>query len=64
MVRQNIHGILDGPGCLRGYRTVWQTLRLQGLRVPRTVVQTMLKELDPVESRQRRAHRLKRREWL
>lgn len=62
-VRENIRVILDGPGCLGGYRAVWHTLCIQGIQVPRTVVQTMLKELDPEGSRQRRAHRLKRREY-
>jgi len=29
-----------------GYRTVWHTLELEGVRVPRLVVQEIIRELD------------------
>ncbi|KAJ7369317.1 Tetratricopeptide repeat protein 21B, partial [Desmophyllum pertusum] len=37
-VRQRVAEELDGPGCMGGYRSVWHTLRLEGLQVPREVV--------------------------
>ena len=46
--RTRIAKIINGPGSIRGYRTIWHTLELEGLRVPRIVVQEILRELDPV----------------
>ena len=46
-VRDKIKSLLDGPGCMGGYRHVWHTLRLQGIQVPHSVVQNLLKEIDP-----------------
>ena len=40
---------------------MWHTLRMEGYMVPRVVVQTLLKEMDPEGCKQRRAKRLKRR---
>ena len=33
-VRKRIKEIIDGPGSMGGYRTVWHTLELEGFRVP------------------------------
>lgn len=63
MVRQRISEIINGPGSSGGYRTVWHTLEMEGLRVPRIIVQDMLKELDPEGTLLRKAHRLKRRSY-
>ena len=53
---------LNGSGCLFGYRAMWHTLRIKhGIFVPRNLVQTQLKELDPLGCQDRRRHRLKRR---
>ena len=62
-VREAIENIIDGHGSLQGYRSVWHTLQLKGLRVPRVVVQEILREIDPEATELRRAHRLKRREY-
>ena len=62
--RARISDIINGPGSSGGYRTVWHTLELEGLRVPRIVVQEMLRELDPEGCKLRRARRLKRREYV
>ena len=62
-VRKRIKEIIDGPGSLGGYRTVWHTLELEGLRVPRIVVQEIVKELDPEGSELRKSHCLKRRQY-
>lgn len=37
---------------------VCHTLQLHGLRVPRIVVQGILREIDPEGTQQRKAHRL------
>ena len=59
--RASIQSIIDGPGCLQGYRSVWHTLQLWGTRIPRIVVQKLLRELDPEGTELRKAHRLTRR---
>lgn len=62
-VREAIISIVNGHGSLHGYRLVWHALRLIGIQVPRAVVQELLREIDPEGTEQRRAHRLKRREY-
>ena len=44
-------------------RTAWHTLELGGFRVPRIVVQEIIRELDPEGTGLRKSHRLKRREY-
>ena len=61
--RASIQSIIDGPGCLQGYRSVWHTLQLRGTRIPRIVVQELLRELDPEGTELRKAHRLTRRKY-
>ena len=63
VVRQRITEILNGPGSCSRYRTVWHTLKMEGVQVPRIVVQETLKELDPEGTQRRKAHRLKRRKY-
>lgn len=61
-VRKIIREELDGPSCMSGYRAMWHTLRLKyGLCIPRSTVQSLLKEVDPFGTEERRKHRLKRR---
>jgi hypothetical protein len=62
-VKEAIENIIDGHGSLQGYRSVWHTLQLKGLRVLRVVVQEILREIDPKATGLRQAHRLKRREY-
>ena len=62
-VRQEIAEVLNGPGCMGGYRSVWHTLRIKGIQVPRNVVQTIVKELDPEGCSLRKCKRLKRRKF-
>ncbi|KAK2566452.1 hypothetical protein P5673_009971 [Acropora cervicornis] len=62
-VRESIQSIINGPGCLQGYRSAWHTLQLRGKRVPCIVVQELLREIDPDGSELRRAHRLKERKY-
>ncbi|XP_028416576.1 uncharacterized protein LOC114540653 [Dendronephthya gigantea] len=63
LVRQRIEEELNGPGCMGGYRSVWHTLKLQGLQVPRDVVEQLVRELDPDGCSERKAKRLKRRRF-
>lgn len=63
-VRKIIREELDGPSCMSGYRAMWHTLRLKyGLCIPRSTVQSLLKEVDPFGTEERRKHRLKRRTY-
>ena len=41
-VRQRIIEIIHGPGSCGGYRTVWHTLKMEGLNVPRIIVQDII----------------------
>ena len=59
--RNRIIEMINGPGSSGGYRSVWHSLEMEGLRMPRVVVQDLLKELDPDGVKARKAHRLKRR---
>jgi hypothetical protein len=56
---------LNGPGCLRSYRSMWRCLRLKyDIQAPRSMVQRILRALDPEGSDDRRSHRLKRRRYI
>ena len=59
--RNRIIEMINGPGSSGGYRSVWHSLEMEGLRIPRVVVQDLLKELDADGVKARKAHRLKRR---
>jgi len=56
-VRDKIRSLLDGPDCMGGYRHVWHTLKMQGVGVPRSTVEALLRELDPEGTEERRAQR-------
>ena len=62
-LRTRLEEIIKGPGSCAGYRTVWHTLQIEGFQVPRNVIATLLKELDPEGTDFRKARRLKRREY-
>ncbi len=52
-------------GCLAGYRKMWHILRLKHhMHVPRKLVATILKDLDPEASDMRRKKKLKRRQYV
>ena len=61
-VRASIQTIINGHGSLQGYRSVWHTLQLRGIRIPRIVVQELLREMDPEGTELRKGHRLRR--WI
>ena len=54
---------MDGPGCCQGYCSIWHTLQRRGVRVPRSAVEEIVRELDPEGAKERKAHRLRRREY-
>ena len=55
--------LLDGPGGSQGYRSIWHTLEQRGERVPRREVENIVRELDTEGVAERKAHRLRRREY-
>lgn len=61
IVRNAVRTLLDGPDSLRGYRSIWHSLQLNGIRVPRIVIEQIVRELDPEGVQQRAARRLRRR---
>ena len=64
LVRRRMRQLLDWPSCMSGYRAMWHTLRLEGMFVPRNVVERLLRELDPDGCKLRKAHRLTRRNYV
>ena len=47
-----------------GYCSIWHTLQLEGVQVPRDVVERVVRELDPEGCEQRKAKQLKRRKFV
>lgn len=43
VVRERIRQELDGPGCMGGYRTMWHTLRLENIHIPRRDVAQLMR---------------------
>ena len=62
-LRTRLEEIINGPGSCGGYRTVWHTLQIEGWEVPRNIVASLLKEMDPEGVEFRKARRLKRRQY-
>ena len=64
-VRELITREMQDAGKLGGYRYMWHALRLRHhISVPRRVVATIMKEIDPEGVRERRARRLTRRNFI
>ena len=64
-LREVVQREISGPGILRGYRAVWHSLRLDHhIHVPRSKVATLVRELNPEASLQRRRRRLARRRYM
>ena len=65
VIRQVIEQEIEGPFSLKGYRTMWNTLRTRyGIRTQRDTVMKSLREIDPQASRARQARRLHRRRYI
>ena len=64
-LRDIIRKEISGSGQALGYRAVWHSLRLvHRIHVPRHLVATILREVDPVGVQQRRRRRLSRRKYF
>jgi hypothetical protein len=64
-VRELITREMQDAGKLGGYRYMWHALRLRHhISVPRRVVATIMKEIDPEGVRERRARGLTRRNFI
>ena len=62
-VQRPMAELINGPWSSVGYRTIWHILEMEGLRIPRVIVQDLLREMDPDGTALRRKHRLKRRTY-
>ena len=61
-IYQAIQQELDGSGCMRSYRAVWHTLRLDyEIQAPRRKVEGILQQVDDKGTALPKAHALKRR---
>ena len=60
-VQRRMTELINGPCSSLGYHSIWHILEMEGLRVPRIIVQDLLKEIDPEGTELRRKHCLKRR---
>ena len=62
-IQRRMIELINGPGSAMGYRAILHTLELEGIRVPRTIVQDLVKEMDPEGTERRKCHRLKTRAY-
>ena len=60
-VLTRIRELVSGPDNPMGYRAVWNCLQMEGLNIPRAIVQHLLETMDPEETGLQKKHRLKRR---
>ncbi|KAJ7377972.1 hypothetical protein OS493_025288 [Desmophyllum pertusum] len=57
--------ICTGPDSLNGYRTMWHVLRLRHrINVPRRLVESLLREVDPRGVEHRKSRCLQRRTYV
>jgi len=64
VVREQIMNELSGPGCQGGCRSMWHTLRLKNIQVPRRVEAELMREMDLEGCEQRKSKSLKRRSYF
>ena len=62
-VQRRMAELINGPWSSVGYRTIWHILEMEGLRIPRVIVQDILRDMDPDGTALRKKHRLKRRTY-
>lgn len=64
-LRHIISHEMSEAGELRGYRSIWHSLRLEhGINVPRALVAEIMRDIDPVGVQLRRRRKLKRRRYV
>ncbi|XP_078495651.1 uncharacterized protein LOC144751196 [Ciona intestinalis] len=54
---------LNSSSCMLGYRSMWQSLRLEGYTMPRNRIEKLMKELDPEGCAIRQRRCLRRRAY-
>ena len=66
LVRAEIRTLMDGPNSSRGYRAIWHQLQMQGISVPRNLVENLVREIDihPTHIQQGEHKRTKARHTL
>lgn len=57
-VQRRLAELINGPCLSAGYGTIWHLLEMEGLRIPRVIVQDL--EMDPDGTELRKKHCLKR----
>ena len=62
-MRDAVLVLLDVSESSRGYRSILHSLQMNGMRVPTTVIDQLVRELDSVEVQERKAHPLKRKTY-
>ena len=60
-VQRRMTELINGPCSSLGYRSIWHILEMEGLWVPRVIVQDLFKEMDPEGTELHRKHCFKRR---
>ncbi|CAK8697395.1 unnamed protein product [Clavelina lepadiformis] len=63
MEEKRIEESLDGPSSFGRYPSVWHTLQMEGLRVPRLYVADVVCNIESKGCEVRKAHRLREREY-
>ena len=64
-LRDIISHEMSEAGELRGYQSIWHSLRLEhGINVPRALVAEIMRDIDPVGVQLRKRRKLKRRRYV
>ena len=62
-VHRRMTELINGSWSSVRFRTSWHILEIEGLRIPRVIVQVLWREMDPDGTTLRKRHRLKRRTY-
>ena len=60
-VRRIIQSEIESTSGIKGYRNIWHKLKINGISVNRDDVMNIVKEINPEQSKDRRARKLERR---
>ena len=55
--------LLDGANSSRGYCSIWHSIQINDMRVPRMVTELLARDLDPAGVQEEKAHTLKIRTY-
>ena len=53
-VQRRMTELLNGSCSSVGYRTIWHILEMESLRIPRVIVQDLLREMNPADTELRK----------